>query len=186
HGQLWNPQARECAELAEASPALRAPLRPHEFQLAEPGRALVRPLGSKGDPAGRVPKRGGPEGVHRRIPHGVEQRSEAVRLDRDGRIHHGETLPLPADVGEDPARLHQSSGPETKEIGVHLFHGHYTSITTLSLKDDTELRDTPTICAETCPGEQHILDLTSRPWQGPPRSFFWCGGFPESGMRAPS
>src|ERR1019366_9033389 len=60
------------------------------------------------------------------------------------------------------------------------------SITTLSFKDDTKLRGTPTICAETCPGEQHILDLTSRPWQGPPRSFFWCGGFPESGMRAPS
>src|ERR1019366_903630 len=60
------------------------------------------------------------------------------------------------------------------------------SITTLSLKDDTKLRDTPTIWAETCPGEQHILDLTSRPWQGPPRSFFWCGGFPESGMRAQS
>jgi hypothetical protein len=57
----------------------------------------------------------------------VEQGSQAVRLDCDGRIHHGETLPLPADVGEDPARLHQSQGPETKEIGVHLFHGHYTS-----------------------------------------------------------
>src|ERR1019366_295080 len=62
------------------------------------------------------------------IPHGVEQGSQAVRLDRDGRIHHGETLPLPADVGEDPARLHQSPGPETKEIGVHLFHGHYTRL----------------------------------------------------------
>src|ERR1017187_6483525 len=68
----------------------------------------------------------------------------------------------------------------------HLFLGDIPNITTLSFKDDTKLRGTPTICAETCPGEQHILDLTSRPWQGPPRSFFWCGGFPESGMRAPS
>src|ERR1035437_3624987 len=61
-----------------------------------------------------------------------------------------------------------------------------SSITTLSLEDNAELRGTPAICAESCPGEQHILDLTSRPWQGPPRSFFWCAGFPESGMRAPS
>src|SRR5664279_3580489 len=128
HGQLWNPQARKCAELAEAPPPLRAPLCPHEFQLAESGRTLVRPLGSKGDPTWRVPKRGGSKGVHRRIPHGVEQGSEAVRLDRDGRIHHRETLPLPADVGEDPTRLHQSPKPETKEIAVHLFRGHCTRL----------------------------------------------------------
>src|ERR1019366_2263626 len=115
HGQLWNPQAREGTELAQASPALRAPLCPHEFQLAQPGRALVRPLGSKGDPAGRVPKRRGTEGVHRRIPHGVEQGSETVRVDRDGRIHPGETLPLPPDAGEDPACLHQSRSRKPKK-----------------------------------------------------------------------
>jgi hypothetical protein len=33
-----------------------------------------------------------------------------------------------ADVGEDPARLHQSPEPETKEIAAHLFRGHYTSV----------------------------------------------------------
>src|ERR1035441_4901024 len=129
HGQLWNPQAREGTELAQASPALRAPLCPPEFQLSQPGRALVRPPGSKGDPAGRVPKRRGTEGVHRRIPHGEEQGSETVRVDRDGRIHHGETLPLPPEAGEDPACLHQSPESETKEIAVHLFRGHYTSAT---------------------------------------------------------
>jgi len=46
------------------------------------------------------------------------------------------------------------------------------NITTLSSKNDAEHRGTPAICAATSPGEQHILDLTSRPWQGPPRSFF--------------
>ena len=64
----------------------------------------------------------------------MEQRSEAVRLDRDGRIHHGETLPLPADVGEDPARLHQPPEPETKEIAVHLFRGHYTRTSSFGTK----------------------------------------------------
>src|SRR5205809_4020148 len=84
------------------------------------------PLGSKGDSAGRIPKRGRSECLHRRVPHGVEQGSEAIRLDRDGRIHHGETLPLPANAGEDPARLYQSPESETQEITVHLFRGHYT------------------------------------------------------------
>ncbi|MCA1672317.1 MAG: hypothetical protein LC799_08990, partial [Actinobacteria bacterium] len=41
--------------------------------------------------------------------------------------HHGETLSLSADFGEDPAWLHQSTEQETKELAVHLFRGHYTS-----------------------------------------------------------
>jgi pyruvate dehydrogenase (quinone) len=46
--------------------------------------AMQTALASKSDPTERVPKRGGSEGHHRRIPHGVEQRSQAVRLDSDG------------------------------------------------------------------------------------------------------
>src|ERR1019366_8613176 len=42
-----------------------------------------------------------------------------------------------------------------------------TNITTLSANDDAELRGTPAIRAETRPSEQDILNLTSRPWQGP-------------------
>jgi hypothetical protein len=35
-----------------------------------------------------------------------------------------------------------------------------------------------TISANSGPCEQEILDLTSRPRQGPPRSFFYCARFP--------
>jgi hypothetical protein len=36
------------------------------------------------------------------------------------------------------------------------------------------------------PGEQHELDLTARPWQGPPRSFFWYVALQVSGTRGPA
>jgi hypothetical protein len=37
--------------------------------------------------------------------------------------------------------------------------------------------------AEAGPGEEQILNFTTRLWQGPARSFFYHGAFPESGMR---
>ena len=36
-----------------------------------------------------------------------------------------------------------------------------------------------TIGAEPGPSEEQVLHLTTRPRQGPPRSFFWCVRFPE-------
>src|SRR5258708_6106257 len=44
----------------------------------------------------------------------------------------------------------------------------------------------PTVGTEACPGEEQVLNLTTRPWQGPPRSFFYCEAFPELEMRAPT
>ncbi len=44
----------------------------------------------------------------------------------------------------------------------------------------------PAVGTEACPGEEQVLNLTTRPWQGPPRSFFYCEAFPELEMRAPT
>ena len=60
---------------------------------AEPGRAVVRRTDSEGDPPRVVRQRGGVEGLHGGIP-GGGTRSRNPRLDGDGRIHQGETLPL--------------------------------------------------------------------------------------------
>src|SRR5258708_27695327 len=83
----------------------------------------------------------------------MEQGSEAVRLDRDGRIHHGETLPLPADVGEDPTRLHQPPEPETKEVAVHLFVGHYNRSTKTSCCSAQVSRPRPRATTSLLPAE---------------------------------
>ena len=61
----------------------------------------------------------------------MEQESKTLCVDGNGRIDNGETLSLPADLGEDSARLYESSGQETEEIAVQLFRGHYTGITVL-------------------------------------------------------
>ena len=98
-------------------PRFVLPLRPHQFQLDESGRAMVWPLGQQSHPARRISQRGRSAGVDRRLPQRLEHRSQALRLDRDRRIDSGETLSLPPDPGTDPARLHQSKIPETEECG---------------------------------------------------------------------
>jgi hypothetical protein len=40
---------------------------------------------------------------------------------------------MPADLGEDSTRVHQSANQKTKEIAVHLFRGRYTSCTETGL-----------------------------------------------------
>src|SRR5208282_4422467 len=40
----------------------------------------------------------------------------------------------------------------------------------------------PAVNTEACPGEKQVLNFTTRPWQGPTRSFFYCGAFPELEM----
>src|SRR5262249_8111112 len=64
------------------------------------------------------------EGRYRSVPDGLEQRSQALRVDCQRRIHHQEAHSMPAHPGKDPARLHQST--EKEKIGVQLFRGHYT------------------------------------------------------------
>ena len=44
----------------------------------------------------------------------------------------------------------------------------------------------PAVGAEAGPREEQVLNLTSRPWQGPTRSFFCFGAFPELEMREPT
>ncbi len=42
------------------------------------------------------------------------------------------------------------------------------------------------VSAFACPCEEQVLDFTPSPWQGPPRSFFYCVKFPGSGRSAPA
>ena len=109
----------------KAPPALRDALCADQFQLAEPGRAVVRRTDSEGDPPRVVRQRGGVEGLHGGIPGGLERGAETLRLGGDGRIHHGETLPLSAHFGADSARFQQPAAQKTEEMTVHLFRGHY-------------------------------------------------------------
>ena len=55
----------------------------------------------------RLPQRRRPEGVHRGVSQGLESRPQALRVDRDHRIHPGEAHPVSPNLGADPARLHQ-------------------------------------------------------------------------------
>ncbi len=51
----------------------------------------------------------------RSLPRRLEQRSEAIHLDRHFRIHPGKAYPLPTNSGEDPARLYESETQKSKE-----------------------------------------------------------------------
>jgi len=75
-----------------------------EFQLAELGRTLVRAFGRQGDPAGRLPQRGGSKTS-------IDAFLTAWNKDPKPFVWTAtvdpskETLSLPADFGEDPARV---------------------------------------------------------------------------------
>jgi len=99
--------------VAEAPSPVRAPLRSDQFQLAQSGGAMVRSPRQQGHSPRSVPQRGRPAGINRRIPCCLEYGSQALRLDRHGRIHPGEAQSLSPDSGEDSAGLHQSEVPKT-------------------------------------------------------------------------
>ena len=81
--------------VAETSSPVRTALRSDQFQLAQSGGAMVRSPRQQGHTPWCVPQRGGFAGINRRLPDGMESRSQALRLDRYSRIHPGEAHPLP-------------------------------------------------------------------------------------------
>ena len=115
HGQLRDPHTREGESMVETESSVRVSLRPHQFQLDESCRAMVRAPRQQGHPARRLPQRSRPAGVHPGVPPGLEPASQTLRMDRDRRIHPGKTHPLPANFGADPARLHQPQVQKTEK-----------------------------------------------------------------------
>jgi hypothetical protein len=113
--QLRDAQACEGKGMAEAQSPLRVSLRPHQFQLDESGRAMVRPPRQQGHPPRRLPQRGRPPGVHRGVSHGLESGSQTLRVDRDRRIHPGKAHSLSPNLGADQARLHQPQVQKAEE-----------------------------------------------------------------------
>jgi hypothetical protein len=116
HGQLWNTQTRESEGMAETLSPFRVSLCPHQLQLDESGRAMVRPLRQQGHPTRRLPQCGRPAGVHPIVSHGLESASQTLPMDRDRRIHPGKAHPLPTNLGVDPARLHQPQVQKTAKV----------------------------------------------------------------------
>jgi hypothetical protein len=116
HGQLRDAQARESKGVAEAQSPLRVSLCPHQFQLDESRREMVRPPRQQGHPPWRLPQRDRPAGVHRSVSHGLESRSQTLRVDRDRRIHPGKAQPLSPNLGADQARLHQPQVQKAEEM----------------------------------------------------------------------
>ena len=115
HGQLWHAQTREGKGVVETPSPVCPSLRTYQFQLAQSGREMVRPPGSKGHPPRRVSQCRRSHLLHRSLPPSLESKTQTVRVDSHRRVHPGEALSLPPDSGADPAWLYKSKDQETKK-----------------------------------------------------------------------
>ena len=115
-GQLRHAQTSPSSGMVETASSFRIPFHSHQFKLVEFGRTLVWRIDGKTGAPGRLCQRGGFDRRHRAIRGGVEQRTKAVRLDRNARLHRGEAQGLPPDAGANQARLHFAKIKENPKI----------------------------------------------------------------------
>src|SRR5438132_14262888 len=84
-GQLRQAQRAARASVAEEAPSLCKPLCADQFQLAESGGALVSRIDREGDSARQFPERAGSTEGDRGVYASLEQKPQAVHLERHGR-----------------------------------------------------------------------------------------------------
>jgi hypothetical protein len=93
--QLWHPWSPACAMRAEATSPFHAAFHPHQFELAQSDRAMVRRTQPEGRAARRLSQRARTTTRHRRVSHRVERSFCTFRLDRQRRLHLRENRPRP-------------------------------------------------------------------------------------------
>src|ERR1019366_3857744 len=87
-GQLWHAQRAARTSMAEEASTVRVPLCADQFQLAEPGGALVQRINRESDSSRQLCERAGFKTGDRRIYAGLEPKPQAVHLDRQRRSDH--------------------------------------------------------------------------------------------------
>ena len=115
-GQLRHAQASQRPGLAEAPSPLCLPLCADQFELAEPGRALVWRVDEQAHSPWLVRQRARTAASDCGVPGGLEREPEAFRLDGHGGIHRRQALALPPNPGEHSARLHAAASEKSEEM----------------------------------------------------------------------
>ena len=92
-GQLRHSQRAARESVVEKASPFCVPLCSDQFQLAEPGGALVSRIDTESDSAGQLPERAGFKTGDRGIHAHLERKPEALRLEGDRRGHHPEDRP---------------------------------------------------------------------------------------------
>ena len=100
--------------MAEAASALHPSFHSDESKWVGPGGTVVRGIDRQAAAPRRVRQRECLEGGDRPIPEGLEHRTQAFRLDRNGGFNRREAESLPADPGAHQAWLHGSENAQNK------------------------------------------------------------------------
>src|SRR5208283_2732525 len=132
-GQLRHAQRAARASVAEEASSLCVPLCADQFKLAEFGGALVSRIDRESDSARQFRECAGSKAGDRGIYASLEQKSQAVHLERHRRGHHQKDRSRAGQDGADQTRIYPAQGEKEASLSVKLYTGHTTRSSILEI-----------------------------------------------------